>query len=248
MIRLQKYLAECGVASRRAAEKIIEAGRVSVNGEVARLGMSVDPASDEVMLDGKPIEPQDKVYIILNKPKGTITTAKDTHGRPTALSCVTGARGRVFPVGRLDLDVEGALLLTNDGELAYRLTHPSYEVKRVYQAYVRGRMTPAAVAKLERGVELEDGKTAPAQVEVLQVRRGESLVRLTIHEGRKREVKRMFQAVGHRVRNLERLSMGGIRADGLRTGEWRYLSAHEVDALRELTKMPVTRRSSAKLL
>lgn len=231
-VRLQKYLAECGVASRRACENLIIAGRVKVNGAPAAIGCSIDPETDDILVDGKPLARDEKVYIVLNKPAGTVTTANDTHGRKTVLECVKGARARVFPVGRLDMDVEGVLLLTNDGELAHRLIHPSFEVEKIYHAWVRGMFGEEAGKRLERGVMLEDGMTAPAQVSVLRKSQNSTLIQLTIHEGRKREVKRMCAEVGHPVRSLQRVAFGELRAYGLRPGEWRYLTPEEIAALR----------------
>lgn len=234
MIRLQKYLAECGVASRRASETLIEAGRVSVNGNIASLGCCVQPPNDVVTVDDLPVVPlAEPIYIILNKPRNIITTAKDTHGRSTVLECVEGAKARVFPVGRLDMDVEGALLLTNDGELSHRLMHPRYGVNKVYVACVKGEMTPQTAKRLAQGVSLEDGFTAPAVVTILKCGKYSTQVRLVLHEGRKREVKRMLAAVGHPVKHLERISFAGISTQGLRTGEWRYLSPEEISSLRD---------------
>ncbi len=233
-MRLQKYLAECGVASRRASEALIAEGRVSVNGVTATLGQSVDPETDHVAVDGRLLGTDDKVYIVLNKPRNVVTTARDTHGRRTVLDCVHSTDTRLFPVGRLDFDVEGVLLLTNDGELAFRLIHPKFEIEKEYLAWVRGKMEPAAAARLEQGVELEDGPTAPAKVSVLETRSGNSLVRLIIHEGRKREVKRMCDAVGHPVQTLRRITFAGIEVNGLRPGEWRNLTAEEVAGLKAL--------------
>jgi 23S rRNA pseudouridine2605 synthase len=232
VIRLQKYLAECGVASRRASEGLILAGRVQVNGAVAAIGCSIDPETDTVAVDGRPLAKDEKVYIVLNKPAGSVTTANDTHGRKTVLDCVRGAKARVFPVGRLDMDVEGVLLLTNDGELAHRLIHPSFEVEKVYHAWVRGIFNETAAARLEKGVLLEDGMTAPARVQILKQSKNSTLIELTLHEGRKREVKRMCAEVGHPVRILQRVAFGELRANGLRPGEWRYLSAGEISMLR----------------
>ena len=235
MIRLQKYLARCGVASRRQSERLIADGRVCVNDRVAQLGDSVDPAADRVQLDGSPVcEASDLTYILLNKPAGVVTSAKDTHDRRTVIDCLNGLPVRVFPVGRLDMDVKGALLLTNDGELAFRLTHPRYRVDKVYLAWVEGCMTVETARKLQRGVVLEDGKTAPARATVVSRREGATLVQLTLREGRKREVKRMCDAVGHRVQRLERVSVGGMCVGNLQPGEWRRLLPEEVAALRTL--------------
>lgn len=237
MLRLQKYLAECGVASRRASEKLIDAGRVSVNGETAAIGAQVDPDKDDIRVDGKPIDQDEKVYIVLNKPEGTVTTAKDTHGRKTVLHWVKGVRARVFPVGRLDMDVEGVLLLTNDGELAHRLLHPAYGIDKIYLAWVNGNVHADTIKKLEKGVMLEDGMTAPAKAAILNAGPHATRLELTLHEGRKREVKRMCAATGHPVRSLHRVAFGNVRARGLRPGEWRYLSDQEVRQLRKLARL-----------
>jgi pseudouridine synthase len=235
-IRLQKYLAECGVASRRKCEELITAGRVRINGVAARLGESVNPDVDDVLLDGERVARDTRVYVLLNKPKGVITSAQDTHDRRTVIDLLEGVRARVFPVGRLDLDVAGTLLLTNDGELGHRLTHPRFGVDKVYMAWVEGSMSEQTARELSAGVQLEDGWTAPARVEVLQYApRKSTLVRITIHEGRKRLVKRMCAAVGHPVRDLYRVSFGGITAEELQPGEWRYLNPEEIKKLRDLT-------------
>ncbi len=228
-------MAECGVASRREAETYIAEGRVQVNGEVATIGAKIDPDADAVALDGAGIIRDQKVYVVLHKPKGVITSAKDTHERRTVLDCLDGVTARVFPVGRLDMDVTGALLLTNDGEIAHRLAHPKFQVDKIYVAWVDGRMTAATARSLSEGIELEDGPTAPAKVTILKTTNDSSRVRLVIHEGRKRLVKRMCAAVGHPVRDLRRLAMGSIRADGLIPGEWRYLSDEEIATLKRET-------------
>lgn len=235
MERLQKYLAACGVASRRAAETLIAAGHVTVNGEVAQLGCKVDPAADTILLDGRPVGAESMVYILLNKPPDTVTTVKDTHGRETVMDCLEGVAARVYPVGRLDMDVGGVLLLTNDGELANRLIHPSYQIPKVYLAWVWGRVTEETLARLEAGVELDDGVTAPAKARVLKHTPKQTLLRLQIHEGKKREVKRMCKAVGHPVVSLTRIAFCGIRAGDLKPGDWRYLTEEEVGMLRAKT-------------
>lgn len=235
-MRLQKYLAACGIASRRDAEDLIQAGRVQVNGHDAVLGDTTDPTSDVVTFEGKPVREESLVYILLNKPRGVVTSVGDTHGRKTVMDCIEGVRARVFPVGRLDMDVEGALLLTNDGELAYRLTHPKHEVNKVYLVRVEGELNREAVAQLEQGVPLEDGVTAPAKAAIIHSRHGTTLLRLTLHEGKKREVKRMCAAVGHPVRGLQRVSISGLSVTSLRPGEWRYLSKAEIDMLRSLAQ------------
>ncbi len=235
-VRLQKFLSECGVASRRASEQLITAGRVRVNGDVALIGSSVVPEADAVTVDGQDVrQVERKLYVLLNKPRGTVTTASDTHGRKTVLECLNGVNERLFPVGRLDMDVEGVLLLTNDGELAHRLMHPSHEVEKVYHATVKGIVADEALAKLERGVMLEDGMTAPAKAQRIHTEHGTSRIELTLHEGRKREVKRMCEAVGHPVISLKRIAFANLMGGHLRPGEWRYLTLQEVRLLRRLT-------------
>jgi 23S rRNA pseudouridine2605 synthase len=226
-MRLNAYLARAGVASRRGAEELIRAGRVRVNGEVAGLATFVE-ARDTVEVDGSPIEPEPLTYVLLYKPPGVVTTARDPQGRPTVVGLV-GHENRVVPVGRLDADTTGALLLTNDGPLAHRLMHPRYEVDKVYEAEVEGEPSDEALAQLAEGVELEDGKTSPAKVERLSPSR----VELTIHEGRKHQVKRMLQAVGHPVRRLHRSRYAALTLDGLAPGEWRELTPDEVANLKE---------------
>ena len=226
-MRLNAYLARAGVASRRGAEELIRAGRVRVNGEVAGLATFVEPR-DTVEVDGNPIEPEPLTYVLLHKPAGVVTTARDPQGRPTVVGLVAHER-RVVPVGRLDADTTGALLLTNDGPLAHRLMHPRYEVDKVYEAEVEGAPSDDALAQLAEGVELEDGKTSPATVERL----GRSRIELTIHEGRKHQVKRMLQAVGHPVRHLHRSRYAGLMLEGLAPGEWRELTSEEIKRLKE---------------
>jgi 23S rRNA pseudouridine2605 synthase len=225
-MRLNAYLARAGVASRRGAEGLIRAGRVRVNGEVAGLATFVEPR-DTVEVDGSPIAPEPLTYVLLHKPAGVVTTARDPQGRPTVVGIV-GHELRVVPAGRLDADTTGALLLTNDGPLAHRLMHPRYEVDKVYEAEVQGEPSDDALAQLAGGVELDDGRTAPARVRRL----GPSLVELTIHEGRKHQVKRMLEAVGHPVRRLHRSGYAGLTLDGLEPGRWRELTPDEVANLR----------------
>jgi 23S rRNA pseudouridine2605 synthase len=227
-MRLAKFLAHAGVASRRAAEGIIGEGRVSVAGEVV-----TDPARDVdessgVAVDGKPVAPEPLEVHMLNKPPGVVSTAHDTHGRPTVVDLVRSGR-RLYPVGRLDADTSGLILLTNDGELAEHLTHPRYGVERVYRARVRpARVPERALRELRDGVELEDGRTAPARVRRLEP----GLVEITIKEGRKRQVRRMLEAVGHRVIELERVRFGPLALGQLRAGRSRRLPEDEVERLR----------------
>ncbi len=228
-MRLNAYLARAGVASRRGAEELIRAGRVRVNGEVAGLATFVEP-SDRVELDGRPLAPEPLAYVLLHKPAGVVTTASDPHGRPTVVDLV-GHRQRVVPVGRLDADTTGALLLTNDGPLSHRLAHPRYEVDKVYEAEVEGQPDDDALRRLAEGIELDDGRTAPASVRRL----GRSTLELTLHEGRKHQVKRMCEAVGHPVDRLHRSGYAGLTLEGVPLGAWRELTPDEVAALRALT-------------
>lgn len=225
--RLQKVLARAGFGSRRVCEILVADGRVSVNDEVAVLGRRVDPQADRIVLDGVPISVREgHVYYLLNKPRGVVTTAKDTHQRPTVVELVPDDP-RVFPVGRLDADTEGLLLLTNDGDLAHRLTHPSFGVEKEYLAEVHGQPTPASVRRLREGVDLEDGVTAPAEIALIPP----SALRITIHEGRNRQVRRMCEAVGHPVVRLVRVRIGPITDRRLPPGEWRQLTNDELRAL-----------------
>jgi len=229
-MRLNAYLARTGVASRRGADELIKTGRVRVNGVRGELNTFVE-AGDVVDLDGRLLVPQELAYVLLHKPAGVVTTARDPHGRPTVVGLVRH-EARVLPVGRLDADTTGALLLTNDGELAHRLAHPRYEVDKVYEAEVDGKLSDEALAALADGVELDDGRTAPARVRRL----APSRVELTIHEGRKHQVKRMLEAVGHPVRRLQRNRYAGLTVERLEPGAWRELTAAEVAALKELTR------------
>ena len=227
-MRLNAYLARAGVASRRGADELIKAGRVRVNGEPGALNTFVE-AGDRVELDGRELAPQRLAYVLLHKPAGVVTTARDPQGRPTVVGLVAH-EARVVPVGRLDTDTTGALLLTNDGPLAHRLAHPRYEVEKIYEAEVEGDPSDAALRRLREGVELDDGRTAPARVRRL----GRSRVELAIHEGRKHQVKRMLEAVGHPVRRLHRSRYASLSLEGLGRGEWRELSPGEVARLRAL--------------
>jgi 23S rRNA pseudouridine2605 synthase len=228
-MRLNAYLARAGVASRRGAEELIRAGRVRVNGEVAGLATFVERA-DRVELDGRPLELEPLTHVLLHKPAGVVTTASDPHGRPTVVELVAAPQ-RIVPVGRLDADTTGALLLTNDGSLAHQLMHPRYEVDKVYEVDVKGEPDEEALRRLAEGVGLDDGRTAPAGVRRL----GPSRLELTIHEGRKHQVKRMCEAVGHPVRRLHRSRYAGLTLEGVEPGGWRELTEQEVAALRAVT-------------
>jgi 23S rRNA pseudouridine2605 synthase len=225
-VRLNAYLARAGVASRRGADELIKAGRVTVDGEPGQLNSFVD-GDARVEVDGRPVAPQQLAYVLLHKPVGVVTTARDPQGRPTVVELVEHD-SRVVPVGRLDANTTGALLLTNDGELAHRLAHPRYGVEKTYVVDVEGEPSDGALNALGAGVELDDGQTAPARARRL----APSLVELTIHEGRNRQVKRMLEAVGHPVRRLHRSVYAGLRLDGLDPGAWRELTAAEVAHLK----------------
>jgi 23S rRNA pseudouridine2605 synthase len=226
-VRLNAFLARAGVASRRGADDLIKAGRVRVNGEPGQLNTFVQ-ARDRVELDGQPVERQPLAYVLLHKPAGTVTTARDPQGRRTVVDLVDHP-ARVVPVGRLDADTTGALLLTNDGELAHHLAHPRYEVEKVYEAEVEGEPDDEALDRLRVGLELDDGPTAPAQARRL----GPTSVEVSIHEGRKHQVKRMLAAVGHPVTRLHRSRYAGLTLDGLEPGAWRELEQPEVERLRQ---------------
>jgi 23S rRNA pseudouridine2605 synthase len=231
-VRLQKVLAEAGIGSRRACEELIVAGRVTVDGEVAVIGRRVDPERAAVAVDGVTVPTRaGLVHYLLNKPAGVISTAQDTHGRPTVVDLVP-AEPRVHPVGRLDAETEGLLLLTNDGDLTHRLTHPSFGVEKEYLAEVEGVPTRAEVRRLREGVDLDDGPTAPARVAPAPgADRGSAALLIVIHEGRNRQVRRMCEAIGHPVRRLVRTRIGPIADRALAPGEWRPLTPAEVRAL-----------------
>ncbi|MBN6188526.1 rRNA pseudouridine synthase [Aneurinibacillus sp. BA2021] len=237
MERLQKIMAQAGVASRRKCEELITAGRVKVNGATIReLGYKADPARDTIEVDGKKIERENHVYFLLHKPTGYITSVTDPQGRRTVLDLMKGIPQRVYPVGRLDYDTSGLLLLTNDGEFANHIAHPRHELDKVYEAVVKGRVEERALVRLREGVLLEDGMTAPAEAVCLgfQERSGTSVIRLTIHEGRNRQVRRMCEAVGHPVLALERVRLAFLTLDGVPKGAYRALTAEEVRRLRDL--------------
>jgi 23S rRNA pseudouridine2605 synthase len=229
--RVQKVLARVGFGSRRAAEELVRAGRVTVDGVVARLGDRVDPATARVCIDGVPVPTApDLVYYLLHKPAQVVTTARDPEGRRTVLDLVP-AEPRVFPVGRLDYDTAGLLVLTNDGELAQRLAHPRHGVAKTYLAEVVGAPNRGALRRLRDGVDLDDGPTAPARARVVAATGDTAAVELTIHEGRRRQVRRMLEALGHPVTRLVRTRIGPVRDDRLRSGAWRHLTSAEVGAL-----------------
>jgi pseudouridine synthase len=225
-VRLNAYLARAGIASRRGSDDLIKEGRVKVNDEPGQLNTYVH-AGDRVEVDGEPVAAQQLTYVLLNKPAGTVTTASDPQGRPTVVQLVEDVPERIVPVGRLDADTTGALLLTNDGALAHRLAHPRYGVDKVYEVDVEGEPDEQALEQLAAGVELDDGLTAPAEVRLL----APSRLELTLHEGRKHQVKRMCEAVGHPVRRLHRSRYAGLTLGGLERGRWRELEPSEVKRL-----------------
>jgi 23S rRNA pseudouridine2605 synthase len=233
-MRLQKYLAQCGVASRRASEKLIAQGHVAVNGDVVTdMGVSIDPETDAVWVDGQAIRPQRLQYLLFYKPTAVVTTMNDPEGR----KCVADFFpvedfGKLFPVGRLDYETEGLLLMTNDGELAQRLTHPSHEVEKVYEVIVNARMDEEAVGRLRKGVALSEGMTAPAKVTSFSRQKGVTHLTLVIHEGRNRQVRRMIEAVGYSVQFLRRIQEGPLRLGDLKPGEFRPLTRAEIQALK----------------
>ena len=238
MIRLQKILAQAGVASRRAAEKLIAEGRVTVNGETVReMGTKADPAAHDISVDGRRIKAAERLrYILLNKPAGFVTTRSDPQRRRTVIDLLGGIREYVYPVGRLDYDTEGLLLLTNDGDLAAALTHPRHGVERTYEARVAGMPDQDAVNRLRKGIPLDGKRTLPADVALLNKSGREGLLLITIREGRNRQVRRMCEAVGHPVDKLKRVRIGPLSDKMLRRGEWRDLTSEEVRALKKLSR------------
>ena len=236
-VRLQKIISQAGVASRRAAEKLIAEGRVTVNGEtVVEMGTKADPSRDDIRIDGRRLKsPERHRYILLNKPAGYVTTRADPQRRPTVVDLLVGVKEYVYPVGRLDYDTQGLLLLTNDGDLAARLTHPRHEVDRTYEARVAGMPDDEAIERLRRGIPLDGRRTHPADVTLINKgRRDEDgVLHVTIREGRNRQVRRMLEAVGHPVRSLRRIRFGPLTLRGLQPGTWRELTAPEVEKLKK---------------
>jgi len=236
-LRLQKIISQAGVASRRAAEKLIAEGRVTVNGETVReMGTKADPSNDDIRIDGRRIKAAERPrYILLYKPAGFVTTRSDPERRPTVIDLLRGVKEYVYPVGRLDYDTEGLLLLTNDGELAARLTHPRHGVERTYEARVKGMPADEAIERLRRGIPLDGRRTLPADVSLLNKRRGagDGVIAITIREGRNRQVRRMLEAVGHPVKKLTRIGIGPLSDRGLKPGVWRELTPQELRVLRQ---------------
>jgi pseudouridine synthase len=233
-LRLAKYLAEAGIASRRKAEEFIVQGRVKVNGLlVQEKGYIINPDLDRVEFDGRIITREEKVYILLNKPAGYISSVFDPQGRPTVMDLLKDITLRVYPVGRLDFDTEGLLLLSNDGEFTNLMIHPRYEMTKTYQALVEGKPDKKSLQMLREGTQLEDGMTAPAQVNILEAYKDKTLLEIEIHEGRKRQVKRMCQAIGHPVISLKRNAFGFLKLQGVALGKYRFLTPVEVNKLKQ---------------
>lgn len=227
--RLQKILAKAGIASRRRAEQLICEGRIRVNGQVVNeMGCKADPSSDTITCDGKPIDLEQKMYVLLNKPAGYVTTLSDPQGRPVVSDLVANIPLRLFPVGRLDLETEGALLMTNDGELGNAILHPRFEVNKTYEATVTGSPAQDMLRLLEQGIEIEGIKTRPAAVRVLKRSMERTVVEIIIHEGKKRQVRKMFQAINHRVLHLKRTAYGDLRLGALPTGKYRALGLNDL--------------------
>ena len=236
-IRLQKYLAECGIASRRKAEEYIQEGKVQVNGKVVtELGVKINPEKDIVYFNNKKVAKQNEnIYILLNKPIGYVTTTKDQFNRETVLDLIKGINKRIVPVGRLDMYTSGALILTNDGDFTYKVTHPSHEITKTYVATLRGIVTYEEMEKLKSGVEIEDYLTRPAKVKILKTdeEKGQSRLEITIHEGKNRQIRKMCEAIGHKVLALHRSKIAGIGVKELPIGKWRYLTRDEVNTIKK---------------
>jgi pseudouridine synthase len=235
--RLNKFLAHAGVCSRREADRWIAEGRVRVNGRIVQeLGEKIDPVRDRVVAGGKPVRAEEEkpVYILLNKPAGRVVSVKDPFGRPTVLELLGRLAVRVYPVGRLDLDTEGALLLTNDGDLALKLTHPRFGVTKTYEVRVEGEPREEELDKVRHGLFLEGRRTAPARVELVRRGHRRTTLKIGIHEGRKREIRKLFEAIGYPAEGLVRVDFAGLTLEGLKTGQWRYLRAAEVHRLKRL--------------
>ena len=235
-MRLNKYIAECGVASRRGADGLIEEGRIKVNGKsVTQPGTVIDEDNDTVLLDGKKIERvRRSIYLMLNKPKGCVSTVKDDRGRKTVLDYIDIKDKRLFPIGRLDYDSEGLLLLTNDGDLAFKLTHPSHDIPKTYIAKVEGEVPESDLAVLRKGIVLDEIQTHRAKIKLLEYNEGISRLEVTIYEGRNRQVRRMFESIGKQVVFLKRTGIGDLRLGGLSRGTYRYLTEKEIQLLKNL--------------
>ncbi len=233
-MRLQKYIANAGVTSRRKAEDLILQGRVKVNGKIVReLGTKVNPSKDLVTVDGDVIKLEEKkVYILLNKPEGYVTSLKDPHNDKLVLDLIKGVKERLFPVGRLDKDTSGLLIMTNDGNIAYKLTHPKYKIWKRYIALVKGQPDSDTIEKLKNGVIIDGKKTSKARVKLLKKHGQNAVLEISIYEGRNRQIRKMCEYVGHPVIKLKRVSIGKIKLDGIKEGEWRYLNKEEIEYLK----------------
>jgi 23S rRNA pseudouridine2605 synthase len=244
MMRLQKFMAYCGVGSRRKCEEIIREGRVYLNGKkVNKMGVLVDPEKDKVTIEGVNIKPNsqlilqtEKIYILLNKPAGVITSVRDQFSRPTVLDIMNWKGSRIYPVGRLDYDTEGLLILTNDGQFAYEMTHPKYQIEKEYFCIVKGNPNPEQLGQLRKGIDIGGFVTSPAEVNYLGNQNGDAKVRIIIIEGKNRQVRRMFDAIGHPVIFLRRERLGNIQLGNLETGKWRKLTASEIKKLKTLAR------------
>jgi 23S rRNA pseudouridine2605 synthase len=232
--RLQKYIAKCGIASRRKAEELIFEGRVKVNGNVTQEIVMIDEDIDIVEVEGKIIKPEEnKVFIMLNKPEGVITSSRDQFNR-AAVTDLVNVKERVYPVGRLDYDTSGLLILTNDGDAAYKITHPSHEIDKVYIASVKGIPSEEEMKRFRGGLKIEDYTTSPSEIRVLRREAGAAQIEITIHEGKNRQVRKMCQAIGHPVIMLKRIRIGEIEVGDLKEGQWRYLREGEIEYLKSL--------------
>ncbi len=227
-MRIQKYMAQCGVASRRKSEELIQKGLVQVNGITIREpGFPVEPEQDEIIVAGKRLNTSEKIYLMVNKPKGVLSTSEDTHGRQRVLDLVP-IKERLYTVGRLDMETEGLLLLTNDGDLTFRLTHPSHEFVKTYVGLVKGCPDKSSLEAFRHGIDIEDYRTAPAAIKVLKANRETSLLEMQIHEGKKRQIRKMCAAIGHPIIDLKRVAVGKLSLGNLKPGEWRYLKHDEI--------------------
>ncbi|WIV10964.1 pseudouridine synthase [Proteiniborus sp. MB09-C3] len=235
-MRLQKFMAQCGIASRRKSEEIIADKRVKVNGIIiTELGHKIDPLHDIITVDNKRIKHREKkVYIIMNKPKGYVTTVSDEYNRKTVLDLIKNIKERVYPVGRLDYDTSGLLLLTNDGELAYRLIHPKYEVVKTYIATVKGKPIEEELERFRNGLEIDGHITSEAEIEVLSSINDKSVVKIQIHEGKNRQIRKMCDKIGHPVTSLKRIAIGDLELGTLKKGCWRFLNDKEIEYLKKI--------------
>lgn len=244
-VRLQKVLAQAGVASRRQGEELILEGRIAVNGKiVTRLGIKVNPLKDRITLDGNPLTLEKKVYLMLNKPPGYLCTRSDPKGRPTVYHLLPHISQRIFTVGRLDWDTRGLLILTNDGSLAHRLSHPRYQIKRKYWVKIKGALQEKEVEIIRRGVRLEEGRTQPAELKIIKRDKHQTILTLSLKEGKKREVKRIFSSLGYRVISLKRIAFGSLTLGRLREGEFRYLRKKDLELLTSGSGEPGVNRQS----